>query len=148
MPASRPEAYELLSNPARLGQLLKDHLEVEVKRGADSLRRGAEYELVMTRYGLSQPVRLRVEEVVKGARLTYRQAEGLFADWIHTIRFEDHGDNQTLVTDYVDYRLPFGILGYLADDLFVRKDMERLLFDRLNRARDYFLAVDSNSQQK
>lgn len=138
IPAQRSAVFDLLCSPERLGQLLIDNIQVELTLGAETLARGSEYRFVMTRYGLSQPVLLRVEEVWKNSRMTYRQMEGLFADWIHTMKFEDHGDDQTLVTDYVDYRLPLGLLGYLADDLLVRGDVERFLNARLNRARDYF----------
>lgn len=143
IPAQRATVFELLCNPERLSQLMVDNIDIEMTQGAETQGRGSEYRFVMTRYGLSQPVLLRVEEVWKNSRLTYRQVEGLFADWIHTMKFEDHGEDQTLVTDYIDYRLPMGILGYLADDLFVRKDVENFLGSRLERAKEYFAALKS-----
>lgn len=133
----RNDAFTLLTSPERLPFLLKDHIEVEFKGGGEQIRRGAEFEFMMTRMGFSQPVRLRVEDVLQGVRVTFRQIEGLFASWLHTIKFEDHGENQTLVTDYVDYRLPLGIIGYVLDDLVVRKDLEKVLASRLARANEH-----------
>jgi len=141
IPGSRQDVFEFLCNPEKVAQLLKDHIEVEMVRGAEILRRGAEFEFNMTRFGFSQPVRLRVEDLLKGSRLTYRQSEGLFRDWIHTCKFEDHGDRQTLVTDFIDYSVPFGILGHIADDVFIRRDLRSVLESRLHRAQEHFAAL-------
>jgi ligand-binding SRPBCC domain-containing protein len=145
VPGARQEVFQFLCSPDRLPHLLKDHIEVEMVRGADALRRGAEFEFTMTRFGFTQPVRLRVEDVLKGSRITYRQAEGLFADWIHTSKFEDHGENQTLVTDFVDYSVPFGLFGHLADDVFLRRDLKGVLESRLKRAQEHFAALRTGS---
>lgn len=139
IPGPRNEVFDLICAPDRLPHLLADRIEVQMTKGAETLRRGAEYEFLMTRFGFAQSVRLRVEDFLKGSRLTYRQAEGLFADWIHTMKFEDHGENQTLVIDYVDYKVPFGLMGYLADDLFVRRDMKQILASRFELAKKTFL---------
>ena len=139
VPGPRSEVFDLICAPSQLPYLLADHIEVQVTRSADVLKRGSEYEFLMTRFGFSQAVCLRIEDYLKGSRLTYRQSEGLFADWVHTIKFEDHGEQQTLVIDYVDYKLPFGLVGYLADDLFVRRDMKRILSHRLDLAQKAFI---------
>ncbi len=136
LPAPRAQVFDLLTSAQRLADLLAPRIEVQLVRAAESARRGAEYEFLMTRYGLSQTVRLRIEDFLKSSRLTYRQTEGLFQEWVHTMKFEDHGENQTLVTDYVDYRVPFGLIGYLADDLFLRRDLRTILEKRLAKAKD------------
>lgn len=143
VPGPRQDVFEFMCSPEKVPLLLKDHIEVEMVRGAEVLRRDAEYEFSMTRFGLSQPVRLRVEDVLKGSRLTYRQSEGLFRDWIHTSKFEDHGDQQTLVTDFIDYSVPFGLFGHLADDLFIRRDLKSILESRLQRAQEHFAALQA-----
>jgi ligand-binding SRPBCC domain-containing protein len=139
VPGPRAQVADLVCGIEYLPQFLEDHIEVKLIKGAEGMRRGAEYELVMTRFGFSQPVRLRVDDYLKGTRLTYRQLEGLFASWVHTIKFEDHGENQTLVTDFVDYDVPFGLFGHLADDLFIRRDMTQILSDRLKRVGEFSL---------
>jgi ligand-binding SRPBCC domain-containing protein len=42
------------------------------------------------------------------------QGQGPFKSWRHTHRFQPSKDG-TLVTDHVEYALPFGLLGKLAD---------------------------------
>lgn len=141
IPAPRFEVFDFLNDPSHLPALLKPAIDVEVFSPDVPLKRGSEFHFIMTRLGLSQSVRLRVEDVLRGSRLTYRQAEGLFAEWTHTIKFEDRDERSTLVTDLVDYRMPFGIFGTLADDLLLKRDLRKILENRLSLARDHFLAT-------
>lgn len=141
IPAPRNEVYDYLTDVKNLGFLLDPIVQVEVLSGEIPLKRGNEVHMNMTRYGLTQSVRLRFEDVLKGSRLTYRQSEGLFSGWWHTMKFDDHGEKSTLVTDLVDYQTPFGILGLLADDLVLKRDMQHLLAERLKRAKEHFEAL-------
>lgn len=142
IPASRFEVFDYLTNPENQAFLLKPSIEVETFPFEGGVKRGSELHFTMTRFGLSQSVRLRVEDWLRGSRVTYRQAEGLFAGWTHTMKFEDHGEKATLVTDLVDYRMPFGLFGYLADDLLVKRDMRGLLEQRLNKVKEHFSAEE------
>jgi ligand-binding SRPBCC domain-containing protein len=141
LPASRQEAFDYLTDPQQLPFLLGPSVDVQVLTPEFELKRGSEAHFNMTRVGLTQSVRLRVEDVLRGSRLTYRQVEGLFSTWTHTMRFEEHGENETLVTDLVDYQIPLGLLGYLADDLLIKGDMRRLLSARLEKAKEHFSEV-------
>ncbi|MCC7405379.1 MAG: hypothetical protein IT288_13355 [Bdellovibrionales bacterium] len=102
------------------------------------MQKGAEFTYLMTRVGISQQVRFRVEDVTRGTALVYRQTEGVFRKWVHTQKFTTHGKNETLVTDVVDYELPFGLVGHLLDDLLFRRDLRRILEDRLKKAVFHF----------
>ena len=133
-PAS--QVFQLLTDPAALPELLAPVIEVELQSGLQELSRGSEVTYLMSRFGFCQQVRLRVEELVVGRRMTYRQTLGLFKEWIHTVRCEEVTEGQTLVTDSVEYQLPLGVLGLLLSDVWVRRDMEGVLRHRLLRARD------------
>lgn len=133
IPASPTEVFAFACDPQNLKALLQDHIEVEFVSGSETLEPDAEYSFNMTRYGLTQAVRLRVVEVKIGSWLAYKQIEGLFRRWSHVQKFESHGANGTLLTDMVEYELPFGIFGHLFDDLVLRKDMQKVLESRLDR---------------
>jgi ligand-binding SRPBCC domain-containing protein len=136
--APRFEVFDFITNPAHLPELLSPLVTVEVLTPAIDYRRGAEAHFQMTRYGLTQTVRFRIEDVLRGSRLTYRQTEGLFSAWSHTIKCEEHGERHTLLTDIVDYNLPMGLLGNLTDDLWLKSDMRKLLEQRLLKAKEHF----------
>ncbi len=136
--APKQEVFEYLTTPSRQPMLLQPAINVEVLSPDAELKRGDELHFNMTRFGLSQSIRFRVEDLLPGSRLTYRQSEGVFASWTHTMKFEEHNENVTLVTDLVDYQVPMGIFGYLADDLLIKGDMARILKQRLNKAKEHF----------
>lgn len=136
--APRTEVYEYLTAPSQQSFLLEPSIRVEVLSPDGPHKRGDELHFNMTRFGLAQSIRFRIEDVVPGSRLTYRQSEGVFARWIHTMKFEEHSENATLVTDIVDYSLPMGLLGFIADDLLIKGDMSRILQQRLQKAREHF----------
>ncbi|NJL24621.1 MAG: hypothetical protein HC902_05255 [Calothrix sp. SM1_5_4] len=141
IPASRFDVFDYLVNPANLPFLLQPAIDVQVVTPEIELKRGVEVHFNMTRFGLTQSIRFRIEDVLRGSRLTYRQSEGVFAAWTHTMKFEDHGAGGALVTDIVDYQVPMGLFGFLADDLFVKTDMRRLLTDRLKKAAEHFESI-------
>lgn len=138
IPASRNEVFDYLTAPSHQAFLLEPVIQVEALSEDAPPKRGQELHFSMVRFGLSQSVRFRIEDVLPGRRFSYRQSEGLFYTWSHTMKFEEHDENSTLVTDLVDYQLPLGLFGYLADDLLIKKDMKRLLQKRLQRAQEYF----------
>jgi ligand-binding SRPBCC domain-containing protein len=137
IPASRFEVFDYLSNPAELPFLLAPAIDVRVLTPEIEIKRGNEAHFNMTRLGLSQNVRFRIEDVLRGSRLHYRQVEGVFTSWTHTMKFEEQ-EAETLVTDIVDYQLPLGLLGHLADDLLLKGDLRRILAQRLDKARAHF----------
>ncbi len=140
IPASRMDVFDYLTDPNNLPVLIQPAIDVQVVTPGVPLKRGNEVHFMMTRFGLSQSIRFRVEDVLRGSRLSYRQSEGIFSSWAHTMKFEEHGENSTLVTDLVDYQVPMGLLGHLADDFILKSDMTRVLNQRLNRAKEHFEA--------
>jgi ligand-binding SRPBCC domain-containing protein len=60
------------------------------------------------------------DELVKGA----------FKDFKHEHFFEKQGENTTLMKDIFDYSSPLGVLGNLADFLFLKNYMTKLLEQR------------------
>ncbi len=139
--APRADVFEYLTAPSQQSFLLQPAINVEVLTPDGDMKRGDEIHFNMTRFGLSQSIRFRVEDLLPGSRMTYRQSEGVFAAWTHTMKFEEHSESSTLVTDLVDYQLPMGILGFLADDLLIKGDMARILKQRLQRAKEHFSSV-------
>ncbi len=136
--APKLEVFRYLTTPSHIPALLEPAIHVEVLSPDSELKRGDELHFNMTRFGLSQSIRFRIEDLLPGSRLTYRQSEGIFAAWTHTMKFEEHNERVTLVTDLVDYQVPMGILGFLADDLLIKGDMGRVLKQRLDRAKNHF----------
>ena len=102
------------------------------------LREQSEFEVIFKRFGRRVDAVFRVEEMKPREIVTYRQVSGFFKSWRHTQTTRVHDERTTLVTDIVDFQLHYGIAGSLADDLFVRADIERILQERLQRIEERF----------
>ena len=55
--------------------------------------------------------------------------KGAFHSFTHTHEFIENGSG-TIMKDIFEYKSPFGILGHLADKLFLEKYMTRFLVTR------------------
>ena len=64
----------------------------------------------------------------------------------HEHRFTDLGDGTTRLTDHVDYRLPFGVLGGLADRLVIRRLMGRAFRARQGATRGLLEGRSENKE--
>lgn len=136
--ATKFNVYEYLTNPENLAEVLKGFIDVKWQNPGVEVKQGSEFLFLMTRFGIEQPIRFVVDRTVLGNQLTYRQVNGIYSRFVHTMKFEDHGQKETLVTDLVDYEMPFGILGRLADDFFARNDLKGILEHRLDFAAEHF----------
>ncbi len=139
IPASQGDVYRYLVDLENLPQWLDLSLEAEFLDLPTVLREQSEFTVKLTRFGKSVHSKYRVDELKPRAKFTYRQMTGFFKSWVHTQLFSLHDAKTTLLTDIVDFEMPFGLLGALADDLFVRGDLERLLQYRLQKVEERFL---------
>jgi ligand-binding SRPBCC domain-containing protein len=117
---SRIEGLEALT-PGWMG------LSVESVRGPDGdpdpdvLQVGSEIRMAMRPLGVGPPQRWTARIVARerddgSAWFRDEMVDGPFDRWVHTHRFFADGDS-TIVDDRVEYRLPGGSLGQLADPL-------------------------------
>lgn len=133
IPATKFKVFDYMTSPSTLAEQLSGYIDVKWQNPGVEVQPGSEFLFVMSRFGVEQPVRFGVDRLVTGNSLTYRQISGIYARFVHTMKFEDHGVGETLVSDLVDYELPFGIIGRLADDFYVRTDLKNMLETRLER---------------
>jgi ligand-binding SRPBCC domain-containing protein len=110
-------------------------MPVVAVRGSFPLGEGDQAELVVRLWPtpFRQTWRVEAERIVSPTLVVDRMLAGPFSSWRHEHRFEDLGDGTTRLTDHVDYHLPLGVLGSLADALLVRRLLERMF--RLRQAR-------------
>jgi ligand-binding SRPBCC domain-containing protein len=138
IPAPVGDVYRHVVNPEHLTQWLAPEIEVEFPETLPVLREQSEFVVRFRRFNKTVEGRFRVEEMVPRERVTYRQISGLFKSWRHTQVLRAHDDKTTLLTDLVDFKLPYGIVGSLVDDLFATRDLERILNQRLVRIEERF----------
>jgi ligand-binding SRPBCC domain-containing protein len=136
--APRFKVFEFMTSPDKISEQMSGMVQVEWQNPGTELSAGSELLFVMSRHGVEQPIRFVVERIVTGISISIRQIQGVFTRYIHTIKWEDHGNGSTLVTDIVEYNLPFGLLGRMADDFYFRRDIQKILEHRLNKVYTHF----------
>lgn len=79
--------------------------------------------------GVKQRLTARIIEMDRPYRFVDVMVKGAFHSFRHTHTFEVK-DKGTLMTDHFDYKSPFGVIGKLADRLFLEKYMADFIVRR------------------
>lgn len=72
----------------------------------------------------------RITEWERPARFVDEMVQGPFALFRHEHRFEPLGASGTRMVDWLDYRSPLGVLGWLADAAMVQRHLRAMLVMR------------------
>lgn len=80
-------------------------------------------------FGIQWRMTSKIVDYERPRRFVDQMQCGPFAAWRHEHRFEQHPTG-TQVVDIAQYCLPFGPLGRVADLLFIRRYLRRLLENR------------------
>jgi ligand-binding SRPBCC domain-containing protein len=79
--------------------------------------------------GVKQRLTAKIIEMDRPYRFVDVMVKGAFKSFTHTHTFEVK-DKGTVMTDHFDYKSPFGVIGKLADHLFLERYMTDLLVRR------------------
>ncbi len=80
-------------------------------------------------FGIYQKLTSKITEFDRPNYFADEMVSGAFSEFKHEHHFTDL-NGRTLMTDYFDYKSPFGILGKLVDKMFLEKYMTHLLTER------------------
>ncbi len=80
-------------------------------------------------FGIYQKLTSKITEFDRPNYFADEMVSGAFSEFKHEHYFKDLNGG-TLMTDFFDYKSPLGILGKLADRLFLKKYMTDLLTER------------------
>jgi ligand-binding SRPBCC domain-containing protein len=82
-----------------------------------------------THFGVKQRLTAKIIEMERPYSFTDTMVKGAFHSFVHTHEFIQQGTG-TLMKDRFVYRSPLGILGKLADRLFLEKYMQQFISNR------------------
>lgn len=82
-----------------------------------------------THFWVRQKLSVTITQFERPYHFRDSMVSGVFARFDHDHHFESHG-NKTLMTDCLDFTSPCGLIGRLADHLFVTRHLRRLLSAR------------------
>lgn len=130
--------WEFHNTIETLFTLTPPHTKARLGNEAKPMAQGVIYRLVLKRAGIPLPPwDAEIIEYTPPSGFVDRQVEGRgpFKAWTHAHIFESITPNRTRIRDCVTYTPPFGILGILADRLFIGRDLEQMFAYRYKKTR-------------
>lgn len=129
--AARKDIVFDLSRSIDLHKISTEHTNEEAIDGKTSGLIGQE-EWVTWRakhFGVYQKLTSKITEFKRPDFFADEMVHGAFQSFRHEHHFKE-SNGKTIMTDYFDYKSPFGFLGNLADKMFLKKYMTELLEKR------------------
>jgi uncharacterized protein len=123
------EVWKFHDTIETLFRLTPPHTQVKLEGELEPMRVGVVYPLRMKRWGivpLSWDARITRYDPPHGFADEQIPGKGPFAAWTHEHQFKALSPTRTLLIDRITYTPPFGILGKIADAVFIRRDLEAM----------------------
>ncbi|WP_407271164.1 SRPBCC family protein [Radiobacillus sp. PE A8.2] len=91
--------------------------------------------------GIKQRLTAKVTHIDYPIEFVDIMVKGAFHSFTHTHQFVEENDG-TIMIDLFDYRSPFGLIGRLADKLFLEKYMTRFIMSRAKELKRIAESID------
>jgi len=112
-----PDAFERLQPPWQTTEVVQPPASLEVgTRVVVKVRLGPFWQTIVAEHVAYEPGRMFADRMV----------EGPFAHWLHRHVVTPEGPDRCVLTDDIEYALPFGPLGRILGGPFARRSLERM----------------------
>lgn len=138
----RSETFAFFADAFNLERITPSFLRFQILTPAPILMRtGTLLEYRLSLFGLTFRWKTLIEQWSPDESFVDVQIDGPYSLWRHTHTFEELGNDCTLVRDHVEYQVPLGAVGRLANGIFVARTLEKIFADR-ERMIDQLLASE------
>jgi ligand-binding SRPBCC domain-containing protein len=140
IPASLNEVWDFISSPNNLKVITPEYMNFHV---TSSSFKEKMYPGMMITYKVSPVLGLRLDwctEITQVEHLKYfvdEQREGPYSIWHHQHHLKEITGG-VIMTDIIHYKVPFGVLGKIANNLFVRRQLREIFEFRFKRVNEIF----------
>jgi NADH dehydrogenase len=132
------EVFAFFAAPANLARITPASMGFEFLTDDHDMRDGLVIDYrIRPLLGIPLSWRTRISDIRAPFRFHDSQLRGPYARWEHTHTFEAV-DGGTIVRDEIEYAVPLGPLGDLANRLIVRGELERIFRHRAETIRTVF----------
>jgi ligand-binding SRPBCC domain-containing protein len=135
--ASPAEVYAFHEDPRNITKISPSSLHVEGVECSVPATAGEEFRLRVSQFGLPLEWIGIWEEALPHARLVDGARKSPFRHWRHQHLFRAEG-SRTVMTDRVEYALPFGPLGRLLDSTVMKLVFTAMFIGRHKATATYF----------
>lgn len=138
VPAARAEVFAFFSDPHNLARITPPSLGFEVVEAPPApLRAGVQIRYRIRVLGLPLRWTSLISEWREGTYFVDEQLRGPYKRWRHEHTLRDI-DGGVMMSDRVEYELPFGVFGALFGGWWVRRDLDRIFAFRASAIREIF----------
>jgi ligand-binding SRPBCC domain-containing protein len=142
VPRPLDEVFAFFSNAANLEALTPPWLRFRMLTPLPiEMRAGAIIDYRLTVRALPITWKTEIIDWEPNQRFVDIQRKGPYRTWVHTHSFERHNGG-TAITDDIEYQLPFGLLGRIANTLVVQGDLKRIFGYRQLRIAEIFTSPE------
>src|SRR5688572_21050276 len=127
IPRPRGETFAFFSDAFNLERITPPFLRFRIVTPPPiKMESGAVIEYRLTLFGAPIHWRTVIESWNPEESFVDSQTKGPYALWRHMHSFEDKGPRQTLMRDLVEYGVPYGAVGRIANSLFVERWLKEI----------------------
>lgn len=137
LPANVQAVWEFHSSVEALKQLSPPDRHVEVLGTNFAVAEGEIHKIKSSQFGIPLLWEAKITKATPPTGFEDLQIKGPFKYWHHKHIFQPKGDH-TLLIDELEYEPPFGILGTIANTLFIDRDLENMFAYRHKRTLEHF----------
>lgn len=138
IPATQRDLYEFHMDFSNVRIITPPIIITRFSRVPETMAAGSSIVVEINQLGIWIPWEITVKEVIPNRLLVDEQnGKGPFQRWRHEHRFEESGSTSRL-TDRIEYALPFGVLGKIADAVIMRFVQKRIFAYRHKKTIQYF----------
>lgn len=146
LPISQEEAWEFLSNPNNLKVITPEAMGFKVLSGADrKMYAGQIIQYKVTPLpGFTTRWVTEITHVEQGRYFVDEQRFGPYTLWHHK-HFINPIEGGVEMEDIIDYKAPFGLLGYLGNSILIKKQLTQVFNYREAKLAELFGKVAGTS---
>ena len=139
LPIGLPEAWEFFSSPKNLAQITPNHMGFQItSRVPEKMFAGQIITYKVSPFpGIKTNWVTEITHVDDQKFFVDEQRFGPYRMWHHEHHFEPN-ENGVMMTDRVSYKIPFGLLGGIAQGLFVKRQLKGIFNYRMKALKEMF----------
>jgi hypothetical protein len=130
VPQSIEKTFSFFKEAKNLEKITPEFLKFKVlKQSTQTIQEGTKISYRFSLHGFPVTWQSQITDWKPSRKFSDIQVRGPYNHWHHTHEF-DEKNGGTLVRDQVTYKVPFGVLGDIIIDPFIRKDLEKIFSHR------------------
>ena len=127
IPQKREIIFDYITDMNKYITLLPNDISLSLVTPAQKMKVGVEYEFQIKQFGFSRSWTTKIDAYKKNEYFAESEVSFVFQSWRHECQLQDHGEQNTLIVNHIEYTVGYGIIGKLVDDVWLRQDIKRII---------------------